>query len=108
MAKYLNLWRKNPMAPWPTDPAEAAKLNEMLWAAVDNSMKTGEIKEFGFFLDGTSGYTIVEGEPADALKGSASFCPFVEHVEMLEIVPYETEKEILRGVMKAKVEAMKK
>jgi hypothetical protein len=61
----------------------------------------------GFFLDGASGYTLVEGEPADVLRSSASFTPFVEY-EVFEIVPYEAGKEITRGVMKAKAEAMKK
>ncbi|MGZ7171893.1 MAG: hypothetical protein ACXVI1_11920 [Halobacteriota archaeon] len=35
MAKFLSLWRLNPSAPWPTDPAEGEKLNEMMWAAIE-------------------------------------------------------------------------
>jgi hypothetical protein len=34
----------------------------MHFAAVDNWLKTGEVKEFGFFLDGRSGYVIAEGD----------------------------------------------
>ena len=39
MSKYLTLWTLSPSASWPTDPAEALKLNEMLWAAMDDLMK---------------------------------------------------------------------
>ncbi|MGB8312335.1 MAG: hypothetical protein WCE81_10830 [Halobacteriota archaeon] len=49
MAKYLTLWHLNTMAV-PHDPDEHAKLNEMLYAGMDNLLKTGEITEFGFFL----------------------------------------------------------
>ena len=34
-------------APWPTDPVEMAKLSEMLFAAIDNALKTGKLLEFG-------------------------------------------------------------
>jgi len=107
MAKFLGLWRFNPMAPMPTDPIEAAKMFEMMFAAMDNLIKTGEVQEFGFFPDGTSGYTISSGGSKGQLRGSFSFYPFVG-IEVHEIVPYETGKEVLRGVMKAQAEAMKR
>jgi hypothetical protein len=106
MAKFLILWRVNPMAT-PPDTVERVKVNEMLWAMIDNMMKTGEIREEGFFLNGTSGYILVEGEPADVFKVAASFRPFVDS-EVHEILPYETGKEVVRGVMKANAEATKK
>jgi len=107
MAKYLSLWRVNPMA-WPTDPAEAVKLLEMLFAATDNLIGAGVVKEHGWFLDGASGYAIMETESTEALRVAQMFDPFLEQVKVEEIVPYETGKEITRGVWKAKVEAMKK
>jgi hypothetical protein len=30
-ARFLGIWRLNPSAPWPTDPTEAAQLNEMIF-----------------------------------------------------------------------------
>lgn len=53
MTRYLILWRRNPVAPWPRDPAEYSKLLEMSWAGIDGLLKKGEVKEFGWFLDGT-------------------------------------------------------
>jgi len=95
------------MAPWPTDPAEAAKVNEMLFAAMDNLLQTGEVQEFGFFLGATSGYVIAGGDSVDEFRRSYSFYPFVES-EVHEIVPYEAGRDVAREVVKAKAEAMKR
>ena len=38
MAKFLILWHLNPMAV-PLDPAEHVKLNEMLYARIDNMLR---------------------------------------------------------------------
>lgn len=61
MARFLTLWRMNPLAPWPTDPSKALELGEKMWAGLDNSIKKGEIKDYGVFPDGRSGYAIAEG-----------------------------------------------
>ncbi len=42
----------------------------MIFAAMDNLIKTGEVQEFGFFLDGTSGYVIAGGEAKDEFRRS--------------------------------------
>jgi len=61
MAKFLSLWCMSPTAPWYTDPAEVVKSCEMNFAAVDDTIKTGEAKEFGF-PDGRLGYVKTEGD----------------------------------------------
>jgi hypothetical protein len=99
MARYLVLWRRNPVAPWPKDLAENEKLMEMMWAGIDNLMKKGEIKEFGWFLDGTSGYAIGEGESTTVLRNVSMFIPY-EEFEIHEIIPYEKGKETLRALWK--------
>jgi hypothetical protein len=107
MAKFLSLWHLNLMAPWPADPVENAKVFEMLYAGMDEHLKAARIKEFGYFLDGTSGYLIGEGESIDAFRGALSFYPFIVG-EPREIVPHEIGRAVMREVMKAKAEAMKK
>jgi hypothetical protein len=107
MAKYLVLWRLSPTAPWPTDPAEVIKLHEMLYAAADNLIKAGVIKEHGFFIAG-GGYTIYEIESLEAFRVGQMWLPFVEAVKVEEIVPYESGKKIAREAWTAKAEAMKK
>jgi hypothetical protein len=105
MAKFLVMWRMNPNAPWPTDPVESAKIAETMFAMQDNSFKTGEMLEFGFFTDGTSGYTMVNGDANVMYKRTCSFYHWIVG-EVHEIVPYETGKELTRGVLKAQAEAM--
>jgi hypothetical protein len=83
------------VAPWPKDLAESAKLNEMMWAGIDNLLKKGEVKEFGWFLDGTSGYAIGEGESTTVLRNVSMFMPYIE-CEIHEIIPHEKAKETLR------------
>jgi hypothetical protein len=89
-------------------PAEGVKVVEMLLAAMDNLMEAGVAKEHGFFLDGTSRYTISETESSEFLRMTQMLEPFLEQVKVEEIVPYETAKDITRGTWNAKVEAMKK
>jgi hypothetical protein len=106
MAKFLGVWRFNPNAPWPTDPIDMAKIVEMMIAAMDNSIKKGEILDFGFFPDGTSGYAIISGDAKDMFGHTFAFYPWIVGEVVHEIVPYETAKEVMRGVMKAKAEQM--
>ena len=73
MAKYLVLWYMNPVAPWSTDPVEYSKSAEKMWAGIDDAIKKGLVKEFGEFLDSTSGYAICEGEAkARGAEGNAT------------------------------------
>jgi len=100
MARFLILWHSNPVAPWPMNPEEYLKLNERMWAGMDNLIKKGEIKEFGYFADGRSGYAIGEGETADTFRNVSMFLPYVQ-CEVHEIIPYEKGKEIERTLLKA-------
>jgi hypothetical protein len=106
MAKFLNMWRINPMAV-SLDPAEQAKVFEMTWAMLDKAMESGRLLEFGYFPDGVSGYTILQGEAKDAYRATLSYYPWVIS-DVHEMVPYETGKEISREVMKARTEMMKR
>jgi hypothetical protein len=92
--------------PFPTDPAEALKLYEMLWAAVDGLMKKGEITEFGWFMDGTTGYAIGEG---DAVTTFTNVNMFVTYFDMTveEIIPYEVGKQVNRALLKSLMAAKK-
>ncbi len=105
MAKFLNTWHMNPNAPWPTDPAETIKLAEVMFAMIDKGLKEGGTLEFGYFPDGHSGYAIFSGETKDQMGRVFSFYPWII-AEVREMIPYETGKNTMRGVMKAQAEAM--
>ena len=106
MARFLILWHRNPVAPWPKDLKETVKLLETMWAGIDDLLKKGEIKEFGWFLDGKSGYAIGEGESATVIKDVSMFTPF-EEFEVQEIVPWEKGKNAVREAWKILAETMK-
>ena len=107
MARFLVFWRANLTAPWPTDPVESLKLLEKMFAAMDDSIKKGAVEEYGFFPDGTSGYSISKGETTDVFRSANMWLPYLLF-EIHEIIPYEKAKEILRAVLKAQIAAAKK
>ncbi len=100
MGKYLTVWTMNPNAPWPTNPADALKLNETFWAAMDGLMKKGEIIDFGWFMDGRSGYAIGEGDSVTVFKNINMFSAYFD-MTVEEIIPYETGKQVNRAHYKA-------
>jgi hypothetical protein len=93
----------NPSIPWPQDPEEALKLNEMLWSFVDGLMKKGEIIDFGWFLDGKSGYAIGEGDSVTTFTNVNMFGTYF-NMEVEEIIPYEVGKQVNRARLKALME----
>jgi hypothetical protein len=107
MAKFLNVWHFNQNAPWPQDPAELTQLGEMMFAMLDKALKEGVLLEFGYFPNGRSGYAISSSESKDQFGRMFSFYPWII-ADVDEMIPYETGKEIMRAVVKAKAEAMKR
>ena len=107
MTKFLVLWRRKEGSQWPSNPADYLKLLEMQWATIDGLMKKGEIKEFGWFMDGATGYAMGEGDGATVFKDVTMFSAFFDF-EVSEIIPWEKGRETSRSVLKAQIEALKK
>ena len=105
MAKFMTIWRANPSAPWPVDPAAARQQFEMMFAAVDAGLKSGLILEFGFFPNSSSGYAICSGDAKDVFMSALANYPG-SLFEVHEIIDYETGKAIARQVLKAQAEQM--
>jgi hypothetical protein len=105
MARFLVLWRRSP-ATWPADPAEKSKLIQKIGTDIDNSIKKGEIKEHGHFLDGNSGYTIWEVEATDLFRNLSMLWPYYEF-EVHEMIPFEKSGKIVGEVFKVPAEAAK-
>jgi L-rhamnose mutarotase len=80
------------------DPEEYLKMQEKVWAGLDNLIKAGEIKEFGYFADGRSGYALGEAETTDVFRDVSTFLPFYE-ADVHEIIPYEKGKVTIRDVI---------
>ncbi len=105
MAKHMILWRCNTSARWPIDPVASTQLIEMMYAAIDEEWKSGRILDYGCFAEGKSGYAIVSGEAKEVLARAFANYPWYLF-EVHELIDYETEKEVMRAVMKAQVEQM--
>ena len=106
MAKYMILWRVNPSAPWPLDPAALTQLNEMLFAREDEWLKSGLTLEEGFFPDAASGYAICSGEAKDLFMAALTQYPWFQFEVLHEIIDYEAGKAAARQVLKAQAEQM--
>lgn len=78
-----------------------------MYAGVDNLIAKGEIVEFGWFVEGASGYGISVGEVADVFRRVSMFQPYILS-EVREIVPYEKGKEISRAITQKRVAQAKK
>jgi hypothetical protein len=91
MTKYLVSWRRNMLAPWPTDRREIAENMEAMFEAIERYMDTGMVKENGLFADGDSGSFIFEGTSADVLKMTSFYSPLIQY-EVKEMIPYEMGK----------------
>ena len=103
MAKFMHLWRVNHSAPWPTDPTKGMQWFEMMFATIDQGLKSGQILEVGWFPNSISGYVITSGDAKDQFMSAFADYPWIT-ADIQEIVPYETGKELTRQVLKAKAE----
>lgn len=108
MTRFLILWSENPNIRAPEDPSKASKLYEMMFAAIDEGIKKGNVEDFGFFPDGTTGFAIVKGEAADIFRSVNWFQPYILTEVCQEIIPYEKGKEISRALWKEYIAALRK
>jgi len=110
MARFFILWRENPLnaVVSPADPSEALKLQEKIYAGIDDLIKKGLIEEIGVFPDGTTGYAIAKGEATDVFRGVNMFQRYLVYEVCQEIIPYEKSKEVTRKLLKDLIAAAKK
>jgi hypothetical protein len=94
MTKFLVLWKRNMLAPWPTDRREIAENMEAMFAAIERYIEAGIVRQHGFFTDGDSGSFIFEGTSAEVLKLTSFYSPLIEY-DVREIIPYEMGKNIV-------------
>ena len=69
-------------------------------------MKKGQVTEFGWFLDGKSGYVIGEGDAVATFTNVTMFSSYFD-MTVEEIIPYEVGKQVNRARLKALMAATK-
>lgn len=93
MARYMVLYRANPSV-WPTDPKQALAVIEGAIAGGDELLKTGALKEVGWFTP-QEGYGIFEVDSKEKLLGMIQgFFPYYSQ-DIQEIVAWDKAKEAL-------------
>jgi hypothetical protein len=104
MTKFLVLWSRNMLAPWPADRREVAENIEAMFEAIERYMDAGVVKENGFFIDADSGYFIFEGTSEDVFKITSAFGPFIRF-DVKEMIPYELGKDTILESLRMKAAA---
>lgn len=77
----------------------------MLFGATENGIKSGEILEPDYSLNGMSGCNVRTGESKDVIAAAHSVAPWIL-VDVHEMVLIETAKGAVMGTLKAQAEAM--
>ena len=100
MPKYMVLYKANPSV-WPTDPKQALRVLEQVFAGADYLFKGGTFKEVGWFTP-TDGYGIFEADSKEkVLELVEPFFPYYSQ-DIHEIVSWERGKQaILAGAKTA-------
>ena len=104
MTKFLVLWSRNMLAPWPADRREIAENIEAMFEATERYMDAGMVTENGFFIDGNSGYFIFEGTSEDIFKITSFFGPYIQY-NVKEMIPYEMGKDRILESLRMKAVA---
>jgi len=101
MTKFLVLFRRNMLAPWPADRREIAENTEAMLEAIERYMDAGIVTENGFFIDGDSGCFIFEGASEDLFKMTSMFGPYMKY-DVKEIIPYAMGKDTILESVRSK------
>ncbi len=93
MPRYMVLYRANPSV-WPTDPKQVLAVLEGAIAGGDELLKTGALKEVGWFTD-QAGYAIFEVDSKEKVLGMIQpFFPYYSP-DIHEMVPWDKGKDAL-------------
>lgn len=103
MGKFLILWCTNLAAPFPKESKEYRKFMDHIWMSIDKRVKSGMLKDYGFFLESKAGYAIAEGSSEQVFKYVSMYAPYCTST-VHEIMSYEKGKEILREAMTSAIE----
>ncbi|OGO07535.1 MAG: hypothetical protein A2Y92_05640 [Chloroflexi bacterium RBG_13_57_8] len=76
MSKFLILWEGVPGTA-PADPKERAAMLGKLLEMTKQALEKGQIKDWGLFAGGGSGYSIMEGTEAEVLRTAMQFQPSI-------------------------------
>ena len=76
MAKYLVNWEAD-ISRWSADPKERATMSIKMVEGIKQDMKEGKTRDWGMFVGGAAGYTVVEGNAPEVYKDLRQYYPYM-------------------------------
>jgi hypothetical protein len=101
MGRYLVSFKVN-WDSFPADPSEKANLIELIHTKTKEAMGKGVLTYWGISLDLTHGYAIWDVEAGEMAKIAVLRMPYLEPVEIRELLTLDQFAEIATEVTKAK------
>jgi hypothetical protein len=103
MPKFLIKWKVNRQM-MPTSPVECLKLLQSMSEMVKAGIKSGEIKDWGEYCDGSGGYAIGEGnDVVDLYASLTKWWPYID----FDAKPVLTIDQVIQSTNRAVAEAQK-
>jgi len=98
MTKYFLTWEADESL-WPTDAKGHGALRSKLAEMVKQDMKEGKLNDWGVFVGGDKGYSVVKGNAVDIYKNLQRYHPYINFMvhevlsidELLEVAKSLTE-----------------
>ena len=65
------------MSRWSTDPKERAAMSSKMGEQIKQDMKEGKTLDWGLYVGGAAGYTVVQGNAPDVYKELRQYYPYM-------------------------------
>ena len=98
MAKYLATWEIN-QSLVPDNPKDMAALAVKMSEMVKQELKEGQISDWGCSIDGSTGYSLLEGNSIDTYKRIQMYAPYVKF-KVEEVLSIDNVLKTYKAMMK--------
>jgi hypothetical protein len=76
MSKYIVNWELD-VSRWSTDQKERAAMSIKMGEKIKQNMKEGKTLDWGIYVGGVAGYTVVKGNAPDVYKELRQYYPYM-------------------------------
>jgi hypothetical protein len=100
MTKYLVKWQQNESL-MPPDLAMMAKLELSMLEGVKESLKSGNIIDWGSYCDASGGYCIAEGDESELFDQLLKWYPYIT----FDAKPVLSVEQVIEAIRKVMIES---
>jgi len=97
MPKYLVIWEGD-ASRWPDDAKERVALSTKFNEMTKQDMKEGKIVDWGVFVEGNSGYAVIEGNGSELYKEVQRYRPYM-NFKVHQVLSIDEHLEALKSLM---------